>query len=97
MKLHPESTAATANEGTLTYDQLNRRANQLAEARVEGELDPTLEPDRPAVDIPGFDPREGYFKKQHFYHPELEFQFIFPSGWKTASPFRISILCPRRP
>ena len=26
------------------------------------DADPTLEPDRPAVDIPGFDPREGYFK-----------------------------------
>jgi predicted Zn-dependent protease len=33
----------------------------------------------------GVDPREGYFKEQHFYHPELEFHFDFPSGWKTAN------------
>jgi predicted Zn-dependent protease len=33
----------------------------------------------------GVDPREGYFKEQGFYHPELEFRFEFPSGWKTAN------------
>jgi predicted Zn-dependent protease len=33
----------------------------------------------------GVDPREGYFKEQAFFHPELEFQFAFPSGWKTAN------------
>jgi predicted Zn-dependent protease len=33
----------------------------------------------------GVDPREGYFKDGTFYHPELEFRFDFPSGWKTAN------------
>ena len=33
----------------------------------------------------GVDPREGYFKEQAFFHPELEFRFSFPSGWKTAN------------
>jgi predicted Zn-dependent protease len=33
----------------------------------------------------GDNPREGYFKGTTFYQPELEFQFDFPSGWKTAN------------
>lgn len=35
--------------------------------------------------IYGEDPREGYFKGTTFYHPELKFQFGFPSGWKTLN------------
>jgi predicted Zn-dependent protease len=33
----------------------------------------------------GDNPREGYFKGNTFYQPDLEFQFDFPSGWKTAN------------
>lgn len=29
----------------------------------------------------GQNPREGFFRDNHFYHPELEFDVIFPSGW----------------
>ena len=33
----------------------------------------------------GQDPREGFFRDNHFYHPELEFDFVFPSGWQTVN------------
>jgi predicted Zn-dependent protease len=31
--------------------------------------------------IYGDNPREGYFKGAHFYHPDLEFELDFPEGW----------------
>ncbi len=30
----------------------------------------------------GTDPREGYFKENVFYHPELKFRLTLPQGWK---------------
>ncbi len=33
----------------------------------------------------GDDPRAGYFEENRFYHPELAFQMILPSGWKTQN------------
>lgn len=33
----------------------------------------------------GDNPRQGYFREQLFLHPDLRFQFNFPSGWKTAN------------
>jgi predicted Zn-dependent protease len=33
----------------------------------------------------GNDPRQGYFENARFYHPELRFQMIFPSGWQTEN------------
>jgi len=33
----------------------------------------------------GQDPREGFFRDNHFYQPELEFDFVFPSGWQTVN------------
>jgi predicted Zn-dependent protease len=33
----------------------------------------------------GDDPRQGYFKGNAFYHPELKFQLTFPEGWKTQN------------
>ena len=33
----------------------------------------------------GQDPRQGFFRDNRFYHPELEFEFTFPTGWKTAN------------
>lgn len=33
----------------------------------------------------GQDPRQGYFIDNRFYHPEFEFHFTFPAGWKTAN------------
>jgi predicted Zn-dependent protease len=33
----------------------------------------------------GEDPRQGYFIKNRFYHPELQFQLAFPDGWQTMN------------
>lgn len=33
----------------------------------------------------GKNPREGYFRESHFYHPSLEFQMVFPEGWQTVN------------
>jgi len=33
----------------------------------------------------GDNPREGYFVGNTFYQPELQFSFVFPSGWNTVN------------
>jgi len=33
----------------------------------------------------GQNPREGFFRDNHFYHPEFKFDFVFPSGWQTVN------------
>jgi predicted Zn-dependent protease len=33
----------------------------------------------------GEDPRQGYFVGNTFHHPELQFSFNFPQGWKTIN------------
>ncbi len=33
----------------------------------------------------GENPRNGYFKGTRFLHPDLRFEFTFPSGWKTMN------------
>jgi predicted Zn-dependent protease len=33
----------------------------------------------------GQNPREGFFRDNHFYHPELEFELTFPSDWQTVN------------
>ncbi len=35
----------------------------------------------------GDDPRQGYFDGQAFYHPDLQFQVLFPAGWRTNNGF----------
>src|SRR5207247_1910217 len=31
----------------------------------------------------GNNPREGYFKENQFFHPDLRFRVTFPEGWNT--------------
>jgi predicted Zn-dependent protease len=33
----------------------------------------------------GENPRHGYFKENRFFHPEFEFQIVFPDGWQTVN------------
>jgi predicted Zn-dependent protease len=33
----------------------------------------------------GNNPREGYFKDNQFFHPELRFRLTFPPGWTTSN------------
>ena len=36
----------------------------------------------------GADPREGFFRENHFYHPEMAFELEFPRGWKVVNQKR---------
>ncbi len=41
----------------------------------------------------GEDPRQGYTEDYVFYHPELKFQFPYPSGWKLHnSPTQVQVV-----
>jgi len=41
----------------------------------------------------GEDPKQGYSENNYFYHPELKFQFPYPSGWTLLnSPQQIQIV-----
>ncbi|RMH98761.1 MAG: peptidase M48 [Calditrichaeota bacterium] len=43
----------------------------------------------------GEDPRQGYVLEGVFYHPELRFQFVVPSGWTVQnSPSQVQIVSP---
>lgn len=33
----------------------------------------------------GQNPRDGFFRNNRFYQPDLEFEFAFPSGWQTVN------------
>ncbi len=33
----------------------------------------------------GPNPREGFFRESRFLHPDLQFEFTFPTGWKTVN------------
>ena len=33
----------------------------------------------------GDNPREGFFREQRFFHPDLRFQLDFPAGWRTSN------------
>ena len=42
--------------------------------------------------IYGEDPRQGFVESNVFYHPNLKFQFPFPTGWKLVnSPLQVQI------
>ncbi len=41
----------------------------------------------------GDDPRQGYEENGRFYHPDLRFQFLVPSGWKLYNtPSQVQIM-----
>lgn len=65
------------------------RTRQLAQASVSSndELRVGAADYRRHIDgmVFGDDPRAGYFEDSRFYHPDLAFQMIFPSGWKTLN------------
>ncbi len=66
------------------------RTRQLAEASISGGRSTLLvrtAEHRQRINgmVFGDDPRAGYFEDNRFYHPDLGFQMIFPSGWKTQN------------
>ena len=45
----------------------------------------------------GPDPREGFFERETFYHPELAFQIRFPDGWKLDNQKQaVSAISPKQ-
>jgi predicted Zn-dependent protease len=45
----------------------------------------------------GEDPRQGFFKGDMFYHPELKFQWKLPSGWKHQNtPQAVAAASPKQ-
>jgi predicted Zn-dependent protease len=45
----------------------------------------------------GADPRQGYFRAERFYHPELKFQVEFPAGWTTSNEVqRVAAISPEK-
>jgi predicted Zn-dependent protease len=45
----------------------------------------------------GDDPRQGYFKGDTFYHPELKFQWKLPSGWQHQNtPQAVAAASPKQ-
>ena len=58
---------------TLTLNQSNLSVNQESYLRLIDGM------------VFGPNPRDGFFRDNHFYHPELEFDFVFPSGWQTVN------------
>jgi len=45
----------------------------------------------------GEDPRQGFFKGDTFYHPELKFQWKLPSGWKHQNtPQAVAAASPKQ-
>lgn len=40
----------------------------------------------------GEDPREGFVRNQVFYHPQLQFKFPIPQGWKVQNETAVVIL-----
>jgi D-threo-aldose 1-dehydrogenase len=54
---------------------VSSKVGRLLYPIAEIEADPSLEPDRPAVDIPGFDPHEGYFKGAPDERPVFDYSY----------------------
>lgn len=54
---------------------VSSKVGRLLYPVAEIEADPTLEPDRPAVDIPDFDPHEGYFKGAPDERPVFDYSY----------------------
>jgi predicted Zn-dependent protease len=45
----------------------------------------------------GEDPRQGYFEGTHFYHPQMRFQLMFPTGWQVQNtPQAVASLSPNQ-
>ncbi len=67
-------------------DRRDRILRRIDNGEVSGEVVRREEYLRRLEGMPfGPDPRQGYFEDNLFLHPELEFQFTFPGGWRTQN------------
>lgn len=79
----PEWLSTHPDPGNRVQKTLDRVAATSLPANMKVERDAFLQ--RTAGLIFGDNPREGFFRQNQFLHPDLRFQFDFPSGFKTQN------------
>jgi len=76
------------------YNDVNRQASEWQTQLNLGTYKVNQDPYLQMINgiIYGEDPKQGYVEGNTFFHPELKFKFIFPTGWKLEnSPMQVSI------
>jgi len=76
------------------YNDVNRQASEWQTQLNLGTYKVNQDPYLQMINgiIYGEDPKQGYVEGNTFFHPELKFRFIFPTGWKLEnSPMQVSI------
>ena len=88
-----QASGGSPTPGWMSTHPAPANRKQRAEARIAA-LDYDLANSRVGTDeflnaIDGLDfgpnPRDGYFKDQNFFHPDMKFRMDFPEGWKTQN------------
>ena len=79
----------------LTSERIDRARKLITESDRGLEVRETAYLKRIDGLIYGDDPRQGYVEGQAFYHPDLAFSFVIPSGWKVVNtPAQVIISSP---
>ena len=79
----PEWLSTHPDPGNRVQKTLDRAAATSLPANLKVERDAFLQ--RTQGLIFGENPREGFFRKNQFLHPDMQFQLDFPSGWKAQN------------
>ena len=88
-----KASGGSPTPGWMSTHPAPTNRKQRAEARIAA-LDYDLDNSRVGEDdflnaIDGLDfgpnPRDGFFKEQKFFHPNMKFRMDFPAGWKTQN------------
>ena len=79
----PEWLSTHPNPGNRVEDTKARIAQATLPAGLKVEREPFLR--RLDGIVFGDNPRQGFFRGTTFLHPDMKFQFDFPSGWKTQN------------
>ena len=91
----PEWLSTHPDPGNRVQKTLERTAATSLPAGLKVERDAFLQ--RTDGMIFGENPREGFFRQQQFLHPDLKFQFDFPTGWQTQNqPTAVAGISPQQ-
>jgi predicted Zn-dependent protease len=91
----PEWLSTHPDPGNRVEKTLQRVAASSLPAGLKVERDAFLQ--RTDGMIFGENPREGFFRQQQFLHPDLKFQFDFPTGWQTQNqPTAVAAISPQQ-
>lgn len=99
-RLGAESGGAVPNFLS-THPDPGERAQTILQLAAQGQNGTTVDGAEYLRRIDGIvlgdDPRQGFAEGSTFYHPELRFQFDFPTGWQVQnSPQAVQIGSPNR-